>query len=80
MSTYNTYNNKGVRNPNFSFLIFHLLTPYLAPGRTAMNGYLQNGKLPSGMTEFSVQAFDYVTGRALSDVAKIKKIKYEKLP
>lgn len=45
------------------------LVPYLSPDRIAMNGYLQNGKLPVGMTEFSVQAFDHATGRPLSDVS-----------
>ena len=45
------------------------LVPYLAPDRVSMNGYLQNGKLPTGMTEFSVQAFDYITGRPLSEIS-----------
>lgn len=45
------------------------IAPYLAPDRIAMSGYLENGKLPTGMTEFSVQAFDHATGRALSQVA-----------
>lgn len=45
------------------------LAAYLTSEKTQMNGYLREGKLPSGMTEFSVQAVDYVTGRALSEYA-----------
>lgn len=43
------------------------LAAYLAPDKITMQGYLNQGKLPTGMTEFSVQAVDYVTGRTLSD-------------
>ena len=45
------------------------IAEYLAPGRVTMNGSLRNGKLPTGMTEFSVQALDYTTGRVLSETA-----------
>lgn len=45
------------------------LAQYLAPDRVVMNGSLQNGKLPTGMTEFNVQAVDYNTGRVLSPTA-----------
>jgi hypothetical protein len=44
------------------------IVPYLAADRVAVNGYLKDGKLPTGMTEFSVQALDYVTGRPVSDI------------
>lgn len=43
------------------------LAAYLTSDKIRMEGYLKEGKLPSGMTEFSVQAMDYVTGRVLSD-------------
>ncbi|WP_455592190.1 hypothetical protein [Bacteroides sp.] len=43
------------------------LAAYLAPEKITMQGYLNQGKLPTGMTEFSVQAVDYITGRTLSE-------------
>lgn len=43
------------------------LAAYLAPEKITMQGYLNKGKLPTGMTEFSVQAVDYTTGRTLSE-------------
>lgn len=43
------------------------LAAYLSPDKITMQGRLNQGKLPTGMTEFSVQAVDYVTGRTLSD-------------
>ena len=45
------------------------IVPYLSPNRVSITGHLENGKLPIGMTEFSVQAFDYITGRPLSEVS-----------
>ncbi|MDR0510543.1 MAG: fibronectin type III domain-containing protein [Rikenellaceae bacterium] len=42
------------------------LAPYLAPERIAVNGYLHGGKLPTGMTEFTVQAIDYNTSLPVS--------------
>ena len=43
------------------------IAAYLAPEKITMQGYLNQGKLPTGMTEFSVQAIDYITERTLSD-------------
>ena len=43
------------------------LGAYLSDEKIRMEGRLNEGKLPTGMTEFSVQALDYATGRVLSD-------------
>lgn len=43
------------------------LGAYLSEEKIRMEGRLNEGKLPTGMTEFSVQALDYATGRVLSD-------------
>lgn len=43
------------------------LAAYLSHDKIRVEGYLKEGKLPTGMTEFSIQAVDYLTGRALSD-------------
>ena len=45
------------------------LAPYLMPNRVTMQGHLQNGKLPTGMTEFIVEVLDHATGRVLSQEA-----------
>ena len=45
------------------------LAPYLAPNRVIMQGSLQNGRLPTGMTEFSVQVLDHATGQVLSQIS-----------
>lgn len=45
------------------------LSPYLLPEHILLNGRLNNGRLPTGMTEFSVQVVEYHTGRVLSQWA-----------
>ena len=45
------------------------LAPYLMPNRVILQGHLQNGKLPTGNTEFIVQVLDHATGRVLSQAA-----------
>lgn len=43
------------------------LGAYLSSEKIRLEGRLNEGKLPTGMTEFSVQAVDYATGRVLSE-------------
>lgn len=42
------------------------IAPYLQPDHIRLSGRLDNGRLPVGMTEFSVQVVEYHTGRPLS--------------
>ena len=42
------------------------IAPYLQPDHIRLSGRLDNGRLPVGMTEFSVQVVEYYTGRPLS--------------
>ena len=45
------------------------LAPYLMPNRITMQGRLDNGRLPTGQTEFIVQVLDHATGQVLSQPA-----------
>ena len=45
------------------------LAPYLMPNRVTLQVRLNNGKLPTGHTEFIVQVLDHATGQVLSQAA-----------